>query len=128
MAAHRGVVITAVMIAPADAEDQDGYTYAPSSHFSTGTFFMGREIANVVNVQAAEWFDRERRAEEGTEALIPLLGLKPTDVIADIDAGTGYFSFRLSRAFPNSKICAEDIQPEMLDIIAKQKSAGEGTM
>ena len=50
--------------------------------------------------------------------------LKPTDVVADIGAGTGYFSFRLSRVVPQGKVYAVDIQPEMLAIIEKRKAAG----
>ncbi|HEY9607591.1 MAG TPA: class I SAM-dependent methyltransferase, partial [Allocoleopsis sp.] len=42
---------------------------------------------------------------------------QPNDVVADIGAGTGYFSFRISPLVPEGKVLAVDIQPEMLDII-----------
>ena len=46
----------------------------------------------------------ERAEEEGTARLIPLLNLKSTDVVADIGAGSGYFSFRLAKAVPDGKV------------------------
>jgi FkbM family methyltransferase len=47
--------------------------------------------------------------------------LKPADVVADIGAGTGYFSFRISRVVTQGKVFAVDIQPEMLGVIEKRK-------
>ena len=46
--------------------------------------------------------------------------LKPDEVVADIGAGTGYFTFRLSAILPGGKILAVEIQPEMLEIIKKR--------
>ena len=43
--------------------------------------------------------------------------MKPTDIVADIGAGTGYFSFRMASLIPEGKVLAVDIQPEMIDII-----------
>src|SRR6266446_4817090 len=62
-----------------------------------GKFYMGREIALVMGHQAAEWLDRpEREQEEQPTKLLEALKIKPGDVIADIGAGSGYFTFRLS--------------------------------
>src|SRR6185437_4223813 len=51
--------------------------------------------------------------------------LKPTDVVADIGAGTGYFSFRIAPKVPRGKVLAEDIEPAMLaDIKTNAAKAG----
>jgi ubiquinone/menaquinone biosynthesis C-methylase UbiE len=79
---------------------------------------MGREIAQVMGHLGAEWLERaEREREERPSLLIESLELRDTDVVADIGAGTGYFSFRLAKKAPRGKVLAVDIQQEMLDLI-----------
>ncbi len=87
-----------------------------------GKFYMGREIAQVMGHQAAGWLDRpEREREEAPSKLLDALHLKPGEVVADIGAGSGYFTFRLAeRVGPKGKVLAVDIQPEMLDLIRKR--------
>jgi ubiquinone/menaquinone biosynthesis C-methylase UbiE len=89
-------------------------------------FYMGREIAHVMGHQAADWLERpERTQEERTDLLVPALKLKRGDVVADIGAGTGYYTRRLSKAIGNEgTVYAVDIQPEMLEILTN-KLAGE---
>src|SRR5262245_15117195 len=66
-----------------------------------GKFYMGREIAQVMSVAGAEWLDRPERAEaEAPQQVIEHMQLKPTDVVADVGAGTGYFTMRISRVVP----------------------------
>src|SRR5688572_8705943 len=87
-----------------------------------GKFYMGREIAHVMGHQAADWLERpERDQEEHTEKLVEQLKAKPGDVVADIGAGTGYFSRRIAkRILPNGTVLAVDIQPEMLQLLTNQ--------
>lgn len=83
-----------------------------------GKFYMGREIAKVMGHQGAGWLERASRAsEEQPQKLVKALNLKPTDIVADIGAGTGYISFLLSRIVSQEKVLAVDIQPEMLEIL-----------
>ena len=86
-----------------------------------GKFYLGREIAQVMGHEAAGWLERSgRQTEEHTEALVPQLHLHPGEVVADIGAGTGYYSRRLAKAVaPTGKVLAEDIQPEMLDLLKR---------
>jgi protein-L-isoaspartate O-methyltransferase len=85
-------------------------------------FYMGRQIAAVMGYQAAGWLERpEREKEEHCSKLLEALKLKPGDVIADVGAGSGYYSFRMARRVaPGGKVLAVDIQQEMLDLIRKR--------
>lgn len=85
----------------------------------SGKFYMDREIAVVMGHQGAGWLERaEREKEEQPKKLLAVLDLKPGLVVADIGAGSGYYSFRLSKKVgAKGKVLAVDIQKEMLDII-----------
>ena len=82
-----------------------------------GKFYMGREIAKVMGHQQMLWLERPSRENEQPAKVVDALGLNPTDVVADIGAGTGYFSFRIAPLVPQGKVLAVDIQPEMLEAI-----------
>src|SRR5882757_2751756 len=63
-----------------------------------GKFYMGREIAQVMGHQAADWLERpERENEERPNLALPALKLKPGEAVADIGAGTGYYTRRLAK-------------------------------
>jgi ubiquinone/menaquinone biosynthesis C-methylase UbiE len=87
-----------------------------------GKFYLGREIAQVMGHLGADWLDRpERIKEERTDKLLKALAVKPGMVVADIGAGTGYFSFPMAKQVgPRGKVLAVDIQKEMLDIIRQR--------
>jgi ubiquinone/menaquinone biosynthesis C-methylase UbiE len=53
------------------------------------------------------------------------LGLAPADVVADLGAGTGYFTVRLARAVPQGRVLAIDIEPKMVEFTEK-RAAGAG--
>jgi ubiquinone/menaquinone biosynthesis C-methylase UbiE len=90
-----------------------------------GKFYLGREIAHVMGHQAADWLERsQRNAEEHPEQLVDELKLIPGDVVADIGAGTGYYSRRLARKVgPAGQVLAVDIQPEMLELLTNKMAA-----
>ena len=92
-----------------------------------GVFYMGREIAQVMGHEAADWLDRpEREAEEAPTMLVNSLKLRPGLRIADIGAGSGYLSFMMAKQVaPSGTVYAEDIQPEMIEIV-RQKAAKNG--
>lgn len=83
-----------------------------------GKFYLGREIAKVMGHEGAGWLERDSRSyQEKPQNAINNLELKSTDIVADIGAGTGYFTFRISPLVPEGKVLAIDIQPEMLELI-----------
>ena len=67
------------------------YVLANGSPDGIGKFYMGREIAHVMGHPAIGWLERdEREREEAPSKAIAAFDLRPTDVIADIGAGSGY--------------------------------------
>lgn len=113
--------------APAAAGEDDGtYRYGPPSRDGIGKFYMGREISHVMGHLGAGWLERSsREREERTDLLVDNLPLEQDDVVADVGAGTGYFSFRIAPSVPRGEVLAVDIQPEMLAII-RERAQEEG--
>src|SRR5262245_18750681 len=63
-----------------------------------GKFYMGREIAQVMGHEGADWLERPgREAEDNGTLLLESLKLKPDYVVSDIGAGTGYFTRRIAK-------------------------------
>ena len=89
-----------------------GPAFAQAEHPLTG-----RKIAPVMGFAGAEWLERsEREREEAPEDAINAMDVRKGMAVADIGAGTGYFSTRLARRVgPAGKVFANDVQPEMLD-------------
>src|SRR6476469_6893578 len=56
--------------------------------------------------------------------VIEALALSPTASVADIGAGTGYFSVRIAKAIPRGTVYASDVEPSMVDYIRK-RAAGD---
>ena len=57
---------------------------------------------------------KDRELWQKPDAVIKELSLKGTEKIADVGAGSGYFTFRLSKELPKGKVYAIDIEPEMI--------------
>jgi ubiquinone/menaquinone biosynthesis C-methylase UbiE len=55
--------------------------------------------------------------------VIGALGLQPDSWVADIGAGTGYFSLKLARAVPKGTVYAVDVEPAMLEFLRKRAHA-----
>jgi protein-L-isoaspartate O-methyltransferase len=87
-----------------------------------GKFYMGREIAHVMGWQGAGWLERpEREREENVSKLMPALEVKEGDVVADLGAGTGHHTVRLSKLVGDKgKVYAVDIQKEMIAMMQKR--------
>ncbi|MEL6930289.1 MAG: class I SAM-dependent methyltransferase [Cyanobacteria bacterium J06600_6] len=111
-----------IYIPPALA--QDSYYREKRIHNpdGIGKYYMNREIAHYMGHQAKSWLERPSRiSEEKPDLTVESLSLKPDDVVADIGAGSGYFSSRIAQQVPEGKVYAVDIQPEMLQAIANMQ-------
>ena len=110
-----------------------GQTNAPSRYETRtehdpnglGKFYMGREIAQVMGHQAADWLERpEREKEERPDLVLPALKIKPGETVADIGAGTGYYTRRLAQLVGDKGLVyAVDIQQEMLDLLTNKMAS-----
>ena len=107
------------MIAPPASAQVERYVAAPASADGIGKRYMGREIAGVMGWQAAGWLERgQREREERSDLLMRALALRADMVVADIGAGTGYYSRRIAaRIGPRGRVYAVDVQPEMLALL-----------
>ena len=104
----------------------DVYTLTEASPDGIGKVYQGREISFVMGHLGAGWLERPtREAEERTDLVLDNLPLEADDLVADMGAGTGYFSLPIAARVPKGRVLAVDIQQEMLDIINRRaKSAG----
>ena len=123
----RTLILTVLLVfissAPIAAEETD-YTYVDASRDGIGKIYMGREISHVMGHLGAGWLERESRgADERTDLLLDALPIQPTSMVADLGAGTGYFSLPMARRATEGKVLAVDLQPEMLDIIAGRSAS-----
>lgn len=105
--------------ADASAHDTSGvYSETTPSRDGIGKVYMGREISKVMGHRGAAWLERsDRLPNERPDLLVDSLNLGPGDVVADIGAGTGYFTFRMAPKVDDGRVFAVDIQPEMLEIM-----------
>ena len=84
-----------------------------------------RVPAEFMSFRGAEWLERSERVdEEQPERVLDAMGVGPGDVVADIGCGSGYYARRLARRVqPGGRVYCEDIQPEMLEIMAGRAEA-----
>ena len=74
---------------------------------------------------AKSFDDPARDAWQMPSRVIEALALSPGASVADIGAGTGYFSVRFAKAIPAGTVYAVDVEPAMLDHIRK-RALGDG--
>ncbi len=73
-----------------------------------------REIASIVSPLWADEDSRDRAGEAA--AVIRKLGIKPGQVVADIGAGSGYYTMRVAPVVaPGGRVIAQDISSRYLD-------------
>ncbi|MGX9219688.1 class I SAM-dependent methyltransferase [Massilia varians] len=104
----------------ADADSR--YERVARSQDGIGKRYIGRKIAGVMGWEGAQWLERESRArEERPELLLRELALAPGMTVADIGAGTGYYTWQLAKQVgPGGRVYAVDVQPEMIRMLDSQ--------
>jgi SAM-dependent methyltransferase len=118
-----GFIVLVSVVAAQNAGPVTGvYRYGPASVDGIGRFYFDREISHVMGHRGARWLERSaREREERTDLLLDMLELPSNAVVADLGAGTGYFSFPIAAKLSEGKVLAVDIQPEM-QLIEQRKS------
>ena len=95
----------------------------PAPHVEDKTY-AGRPIATTCSYEGAAWLDRgDRAAREQPDRVLDALQLAPTMTVADVGAGTGYFTRRLGKRV--ARVYATELQPEMLAML-KRNVAQDG--
>ncbi len=80
--------------------------------------YRGRPIATTCGWEGAGWLDRADRDErEQPDRVLDALALTATMTVADVGAGTGYFTRRIAKRVAH--VYATDLQPEMLALLAQ---------
>jgi len=117
------LVMTITVCHSQNDSNESVYTYKSGSFDGIGKWYKGREISHVMGYQGMSWLERsEREQEEETSTLLENMNLEPTDVVADIGAGSGYHVFKIVPKVSEGKVYAVDIQQEMLNAMEKKKN------
>lgn len=105
---RRGAVLALGLLLAACRADP-----APKSQFPAAN----RDVAPIVGDSFSTEDARDRVGE--AEAVIAFAGVQPGMSVADIGAGEGYYTVRLSRAVgPRGRVLAQDIVPATRDRLA----------
>jgi predicted methyltransferase len=103
----KAFIITAVLALAATAAP------AQSPHTHQHSFEDAQAWSKVFD-------DPERDAWQKPHEVIKALALKPDAIVADIGAGTGYFSMRLAHMLPKGRVYAIDTEPGMVKHLAER--------
>jgi ubiquinone/menaquinone biosynthesis C-methylase UbiE len=97
------------------------YTYKNATSGGTGKFYKGREIAQIMSFEGADWLERSTRPrEENTDLAIAKLPITKSSVVADIGAGTGYYTFRITPKVPLGRVYAVEIQDDAIKYLKER--------
>lgn len=98
------------------------YTYRKRSDDGTGKFYANREIAQIMTAEGAAWLNlKDQQKEASAKLAIDSMKLLPNSVVADIGAGTGYYTFRMAPRVPRGKVFAVEIQDDLIRYLNNRK-------
>lgn len=112
----RSLLFTAVaLFSFLSSNGQERYTIKKGDPNGINKWYMGRQIAYVMSHWGIDWLERpERQFEENSTLLLKNLNLKPGMQVADIGAGSGYYSSLIAKRIGNGKVYAVDVEPQMI--------------
>jgi len=107
-------------------EDNSPYKFTNPTRDGTGKIYLGREISQIMGFAGKDWLERQsREQEESVSKAIENLPVDENSAVADIGAGSGYYTFRVAPKVPNGKVYAVEIQDAAIDYL-NQKAADLG--
>ena len=106
--------------APAEHTDKGGPSRRPCSALPDGAF---HKRFNDADKWAKKFDDPERAAWQQPEKVLDALHLDRSARVADIGAGTGYFSARIAERIPEGWLYAADVEPDLAAAARASKSA-----
>jgi precorrin-6B methylase 2 len=104
------------------------YTIKQGTPDGTGKYYMGREIAQVMGAAGASWLERNsRQKEENTNLAISKFPVTASSKVADIGAGSGYYTYRVATRVPSGIVYAVELQDEMITLLKNRKKELKNT-
>jgi SAM-dependent methyltransferase len=92
----------------------------PSPQMTGGSEHGFHHSFSDIDTWVKEFDDPARDVWQKPDGILDALRLVPSARVADIGAGTGYFSVRIAKRVPNGKVFAVDIEPEMLRYLERR--------
>jgi SAM-dependent methyltransferase len=116
----RGPVLTILTLLLALTWEQASFAQQTGEPHPQGSAGMHHSFENAEQ-WAKEFNDPSRDAWQKPDEVLDVLQLAPTAIIADLGAGTGYFSIRIAKRVPRAMVYAVDIEPNMLRYLGERK-------
>lgn len=94
------------------------YEHKTPSDGGTGKVYFGREIAQIMDFKGSAWLERKsRQEEENSNLTIEKLPIEKNSTVADIGAGTGYYTFKIYNKVPQGRVYAVEIQDDAVNFL-----------
>jgi ubiquinone/menaquinone biosynthesis C-methylase UbiE len=107
--------ITIAIVSFLNSNGQEKYIIKGGDPNGINKWYMGRQIAHVMSHWGIDWLERpERQFEENSALLLKNLNLKSGMHVADIGAGSGYYTSLIAKRIGNGKVYAADVEPQMI--------------